>query len=103
MRIHPTDFVLQDGVVRYDDMQIDIGKTPIHFKGVIGLDKRLDMMVALPLGSLAGNLSIGDKSGGAAVWLPLTGTIDNPKLDTSRLLESQLQDTVKGLLQDLLK
>ena len=46
--IRPTKFVLQDGFLRYDDMQMDIGDHPVNFKGVIGLDKSMDMTVTLP-------------------------------------------------------
>lgn len=99
-KIHPTDFTVRDGFVRYDNMQVDIGSTPVNFKGAIGLDRSLDMMLGLPLGRM---LRIGDERTGTRIWLPLTGTIDKPKLDTARLLEDQLQDTIKGLLDGLLK
>ena len=90
--VRPTKFVVKDGFVRYDNMQIDIGSTPINFKGTVGLDKRLDMQVSVPIGGrLAETL-------GGAVSLPLTGTIDNPVLDKSKLGENLLQNTLKGLL-----
>ncbi len=99
-KIHPTSFTVRDGFVRYDNMQVDIGSTPVNFKGAVGLDRSLDMMLALPLGV---KLRIGDERTGTRIWVPLTGTIDKPKLDTARLLEDQLQDTIKGLLDGLLK
>jgi len=99
-KIHPTSFTVRDGLVRYDNMQVDIGSTPVNFKGAIGLDRSLDMMLALPLGR---KLRIGDERIGTRIWVPLTGTIDKPKLDTAKLLEDQLQDTIKGLLDGLLK
>ncbi|MHC4285391.1 MAG: hypothetical protein ACYSWZ_20825, partial [Planctomycetota bacterium] len=46
--IHPTRFALQNGLLKYEDMQLDVGDNPVNFKGVIGLDTRLDMMVTLP-------------------------------------------------------
>ena len=48
--IHPTKFALQKGFLRYDDMQVDVGKNPFNFKGVIGLDKTLNMTVTVPYG-----------------------------------------------------
>lgn len=102
--VHPTKFVVKDGFVRYDNMQIDIGNTPINFKGTVGLDKKLDMLVSVPIGG-----RISDTIG--TVSLPLTGTIDNPTLDKSKLGENLIQNTLKdllnkegkGLLDDLLK
>ena len=90
--IHPTNFTVKDGFVRYDNMQVDIGKTPIYFKGAVGLDKRLDMQVSVPIG---GGLA---EALGGAISLPLTGTIDKPVLDKSKLGENLLQNTLKGLL-----
>lgn len=101
MRLHPTNFSLQKGYVHYDNMQIDIDNTPINFKGTIGLNKKLDMMVALRISSLAQKYGLGS-SLGSVIWIPLTGTIDKPKLDTSKLLESQIPELLKGL-GDILK
>jgi len=102
-KIHPTNFTVQNGFVRYDNMQVDIGSTPVNFKGAIGLDRSLDMKVGLPAGSLLEKLKLGGAGGGSAIWVPLTGTIDKPELDTAKLFEGQLQDTIKGLLDGLLK
>ncbi len=102
MKLHSTNFTLQDGSVRYDNMQIDIGNTPVNFKGSIGLNKKLDMMVAVRISSLAKKFGLNTGSSGSIIWLPLTGTIDNPKLDTSKLLESQIPELLKGL-GDILK
>ncbi|MHC4485780.1 MAG: YhdP family protein [Planctomycetota bacterium] len=46
--IRPTRFILRNGFLRYDDMQMEIGDSPVNFKGVIGLDKTLNMTVTLP-------------------------------------------------------
>jgi hypothetical protein len=103
MKLHPTHFTLKDGFVHYDNvMQIDVGNTPLQFKGAVGLDKTLDMMVAVSISSLVGRLGLPPGTIGTVVWLPLTGTIDHPKLDTSKLLENQIPDLFKGL-SDILK
>jgi hypothetical protein len=46
--IRPTRFIFRNGFLRYDDMQMEIGDSPVNFKGVIGLDKTLNMTVTLP-------------------------------------------------------
>jgi len=100
MRIHPTRFVLRNGFVQYDDMQIDIGDNPVNFEGVIGLDKSLNMTVTLPY-TLKGRTARVDKETvGQRIQLPLRGTIDKPELDLGKLLEMQLK---KQLEQELLK
>ena len=55
LTLHPTVLVLQKGVLRYDDMQIDIGQNPVNFRGSIGLDGTLNMTVVLPY-TLTGRL-----------------------------------------------
>jgi len=91
MRIHPTKFVLKDGVLKYDDMQLDIGDNPVNFAGAIGLDGTLDMRITLPY-TLRGRTARVDKeTEGARITLPLKGTIDKPQFDTARLLEDILK------------
>lgn len=98
--IHPTKFVLQNGFLQYDDMQIDIGDNPVNFEGVIGLDKSLNMTVTLPY-TLKGRTARVDKETvGQRIPLPLRGTIEKPELDLGKLLEMQLR---KQLEQELLK
>ena len=99
LTIHPTKLVLQKGVLRYDDMQIDVGDNPINFKGAIGLDKSLDMTVTLPYTTAGKTARVGRETSGARITLPLKGTVDNPQLDTEKLIELQL----KGQLEEQLR
>jgi len=99
LTLHPTRFVLKDGFLRYDDMQIDVGDNPINFKGVIGLDKSLDMTVTLPYTSEGKTVRVGGQTAGRRITLPLKGTVDKPQLDTGKLLEEQLKGQIEDQLQ----
>ena len=88
--IHPTRFVLQNGLLRYDDMQMDIGDHPVNFSGTIGLDKRLNMNVVLPYSLDFEPVRVSEASIDQRISLPLTGTINAPELDIARLLQQQL-------------
>jgi hypothetical protein len=88
--VRPTRFTLRDGFVRYDDMQMDVGDNPVNFKGVIGLDKSLDMTVTLPYTFEGRTVRVGEADTGDRVPVPLTGTLDKPELDLGRLLQEQL-------------
>jgi len=91
MAIRPTKFTVQNGFLRYDDMQMDVGRNSINFKGVIGLaDKSLDMKVAIPY------------KGGKKVSVPLRGTIDKPELDLAGLLGETLQQQLEDELKEKL-
>ena len=97
--IHPTRFVLQDGFLRYDNMQIDVDNYPVNFKGVIGLDKSMNMMVTLPYTIDGRTVTLGDKDLDRRITLPLKGTVDKPELDMGKLLEQELQRQTEDLLR----
>ncbi len=96
--IHPTRFVLRNGLLRYDDMQMDIGNYPVVFGGVIGLDKSLNMTVTLPYTTRGRTVRVGEKKIGERISLPLKGSIDRPELDVGKLLEEQLKEQLKQRL-----
>jgi hypothetical protein len=98
--IHPTKFILQNGFLRYDDMQMDVGDNPVNFRGVIGLDKSLNMSVTLPYTTEGRTARVGKEAEGERISLPLKGTIDKPELDLGKLLEEQLK---RRLIQELEK
>jgi hypothetical protein len=101
--IRPTKFVLQNGFLRYDDMQMDIGNNPINFKGVIGLDKSLNMTVTLPYTITGRTARVGEGTAAERISLPLKGTIDKPQLDVEKLLQDQAIKKGLELLEGLLK
>ncbi len=103
MTIHPTRFALQKGYLRYEDMQVDVGDNPINFKGVIGLDKSLDMTVTLPYTSEGRTVRVGRETRGRRITLPLKGTVDKPELDMGKLLEEQLKGELENQAQKLLE
>ena len=105
--IRPTKFVLRDGFLRYDDMQMDVGDNPVNFKGVIGLDKSLDMTVTLPYTAVGRTIRIGQETSSQRIKVPLKGTVDKPELDLGKLLEGQLrqqlEDQLRKGLEELFK
>jgi hypothetical protein len=99
LTVHPTKIVLQKGILRYDNMQIDVDDNPVNFKGAIGLDKSLDMTVTLPYTTAGLTARVGRETRGARIVLPLKGTVDKPQLDTAKLLELQLKGQLEEQLQ----
>ncbi len=98
LTIHPTRFVLSKGVLRYEDMQIDIGSNPVNFKGSIGLDERLDMTVILPYTIAGKTAKLGSRTEGSRISVPLTGTIRKPQLNLEKFLQDQVIQTGLDLL-----
>ncbi|MDH4241657.1 MAG: hypothetical protein OEW48_19025, partial [Phycisphaerae bacterium] len=100
--IQPTRFVLQKGLLQYEDMQLDVGDNPVNFKGAIGLDNNANMTVTLPYTMSGRTVRVGEKTGDR-ISLPLTGPIDKLKLDTGKLLEEQAIKKGLELLDKLFK
>lgn len=103
LTVHPTVLLLEKGVVRYDDMQIDIGQNPVNFRGTIGLDESLNMTIVLPY-TLDGRLVRVDQvQSPDRIVVPLTGTLSKPQLNLQKLLESQLKGGLQRGLEELFK
>jgi len=101
--IHPTRLALQDGFLRYDNMQMDVGNNPVNFAGTIGLDKSLDMKVSLPYTTAGTTLKVGDQMDDRRITIRLRGTTDDPQLDVGKLIEDQLKDRLEGELRKRLE
>lgn len=104
----PSKIVLDKGVVRYDNMQVNVDKVyPINFKGAINLNEKpgkiKDMSALLPysLSIRKGGLhsvKIGD-TGKKRIELPVIGTVNNPRIDWEgagiKALENIGEDVIK--------
>ncbi len=97
--IRPTKFELKDGFLRYNDMQMEIGDNPVNFKGVIGLDKSLNMTVTLPYTSDGRTVRVSQGTNARRIMVALKGTVERPELDIGSLLESQLRQQLEYQLQ----
>lgn len=100
--MHPTRFVLQDGYLRYEEMQMDVDKKPINFKGVIGLDKSLNMTIVLPYTMRGKTVRVGQEYSGKRMEVSLGGTLDKPELNVGKLLEDQLRHQIGDKLLEKL-
>ena len=98
--IHPTNFTVKNGLVNYDNMQMDIDGKPINFNGHITLDGRMNMTVTGPWAAKLGGQS-------RRISLPLTGRVNAPEIDTKKLLEQEgrkiLEEQLQKGLEDLFK
>ncbi|MBN1805638.1 MAG: hypothetical protein JW837_10335 [Sedimentisphaerales bacterium] len=99
INLRATKFVLKNGFLKYDDMQIEVGDNPVNFKGVIGLNRSLNMTVTLPYTSDGQTVRIGHEISTPRIEVKLKGTIDKPELDVGSLLESQLRQQLEIQLQ----
>ncbi|MBC8481816.1 MAG: hypothetical protein H8D47_04040 [Planctomycetes bacterium] len=98
IRVHPTDFILSGGILRYDNMQMDVGDNPVNFAGRIGLDKSLNMKVTLPYTAEGKTVRIGEEDKRRLV-VPLGGTTDKPKLDLGGMIQGEIEQRLEEELR----
>jgi hypothetical protein len=84
-------------------MQMDVGGSPINFKGAIGLDKSLNMTVTLPYTTKGETAKLGRETRGGRITLVLKGTLDKPQIDVGKVLEEQLRQELEGQLREKLR
>jgi hypothetical protein len=99
LKIHQTKFNLLNGILKYNpSMQIDIGKRPLVFTGSIGLDNSLKMNVALPITLEGENIKVDEETTGEPVIIPLEGTVNRPKIDTTQLFTDQVKEQLEQII-----
>ncbi len=110
--VFPTKFVLRKDKLSYDDnMQVNLDKYPTNFIGSIGPNRILDMKLVTPYVLTKDfkleTVKINEQTTADRIKLPLTGTIDKPKLDWDKLmgeiLKQQLRQRLREELEELFK
>ncbi len=103
IRMRPTRFILWDGFLRYDDMQIDVGDNPFNFKAAIGLDDSLNMTVALPYTYDGRTVRVDETTTAERITVPIGGTVHEPEVDMGEMLQDQLKKRLEGELRDKIR
>jgi hypothetical protein len=80
MALRPSQFVMRQGVLSYDKMQIDLGDMSLIFGGQMGPGNKMNITMTLPgLGGIA-----------------LKGTKDKPEIDAVKMAQLILQQQLLG-------
>lgn len=108
----PSKFILDKGVIRYDDMQVNIDKSyPINFNGAVNLNMKPglfeNMYAVLPyeLNLRKGgfnSVKVGETHK-TRIKLPIEGTVDNPRINWKEFGENILKKATEGLAEELLQ
>jgi hypothetical protein len=102
LTILPTKFVLQNGFLSYENMQINVGRNPVNFRGRIGLNNTIDMDVDLPY-SYSGKTLRTDSDMSDRVTLPIEGDLNNPGINASKLIEKNIEKLFEQEVQKQLQ
>ena len=107
---------IRDGVVYHDNFRMMVENTAVTTRGGVGLDGRLAMQVELQFPPkiaetlFQNNPRIRESLLKQVIQLPVTGTIDKPKLEPGafraaidEIIRNTTRDATRNLLGDLLK
>jgi len=97
----PSRFILKDGFLSYDNMQVNIGRSPVNFRGRIGLNNTINMDVDLPY-TFSGKKVRTDSIQSNRVTLPLEGSLDNPRINTAKLLQKGAEQLLEEKAEEYL-
>ncbi len=90
MPAQTVEFSVQQGVVQHDRLFFEVDRAQIMTSGRVGLDGRLELVAQVPLDArwLGSDLQ---SLAGQPVALPVNGTLNQPRLDSSGVREVVLQ------------
>ena len=100
--IHPTQFTVRNGYVKYPNMQVDIGTTPINFSGSVPIDpnrKIENFSVTLPI-SITGKIAKTGSQGTSRTTVHIKGTPNKPTLDLGKIIKDNAIQTGMELLME---
>jgi len=81
----PFHVVIKEGRINVDPVKMVIGKQPVTFSGWVAFDGTIKYLLEVPMtGQLAGGKG-GKVLRGMTIKIPVTGTVNEPRLDTGAL------------------
>jgi hypothetical protein len=97
-------FELRNGFIQHDNAAFDLSGYRLRTSGAVSLDRRLQLTMDIPLEKTA---TADSRPPARSVQVPVSGSIDQPQIDLSSLLQNlgtqKLQDKLDNELDRQLK
>ncbi|MFA5785195.1 MAG: DUF748 domain-containing protein, partial [Phycisphaerae bacterium] len=101
MELLPTQIIAKDGLVRYDNMQLNAGNTPFNSVGRINLiNKSIKGSLIVTPYTTGKTITVGQEDTPGRIRVPFTGTYDSPELDFSGLVQQNIGNIIEGTIKD---
>jgi hypothetical protein len=103
MQLRPTKITAKDGLIRYDNMQLDVGNNPFNFVGRIDLiTKNIEGTKVITPYTTGRTIRIGEENTTGRITGSFKGTYDKPELDWgSLIMDTLIQEGLKEVLKNL--
>lgn len=95
----PMHAVVRKERVYLDPLTMTFSKQPVVFSGSVGFDSTIDYLIEIPLGDTISRKTGLNLAKGLTVKVKVTGTVDNPRIDTGPL-EKAFGGFIKNTLGD---
>lgn len=101
MQVLPTQITAKDGLVRYDNMQVNVGENPFNFVGRINLlDKSIEGSRVVTPYTASSTIKVGQENTQGRIIAYITGNYDNPSLDYGKTAtDALIQFGIEQLLK----
>jgi len=90
----PIHATVRDGRIHVDPIRIVVDKQPVTFSGWVAFDGTIQYLIEVPLTDRVTGGTGGSLLKGMTIKIPVTGTADQPQLDT-RVLQSAIGEALK--------
>ncbi len=95
----PMHVMIRKERVHLDSLTMTFSKQPVIFSGSVGFDSTIDYLIEIPLGDMISQKTGLNLPKDLTVKVKMTGTVDNPRIDTSAL-EKAFGGFIKSTLGD---
>jgi len=101
MEILPTQITAINGLLRYNNMQLNAGNNPFNFVGRINLvTKNIEGSSVITPYTTGKTIKVGEENTPGRITIPFKGTYVNPELDMGKLLQQNLGNILEDALKD---
>lgn len=104
MEILPTRIIAKNGMVTYDNMQLNASNTPFNNIGNINLiTKSIEGSMIITPYTMGRTINVGQEDTPGRFRVSLKETYDNPQLDFGKTVEQNIGNVIEGILKEKVK
>ncbi len=101
-KLERSSFVLRDGLLSYDDMQLNVGDNPINFSGSVDIEKEnYDLNIMLPYTSDGRTVHVGDQAS-RRLTVRTRGSLRSG-IDWNKVFEGLIGEVLQGEAEKILQ